>query len=249
MVIKGKAEYETKTKTASMIDFIPVDILDSLPSPRILNSHFAISVLPDQIRTKKIKIIHLMRNPKDIATSYFYHAKTFSWMMGSEKPFETFSEFLPYITGEYGVFSYVSLFRYLKEMEAFSKENPGVVLNLYFEDMIQNPTAAVGKVAQFLNRSLSDDVIRSIANKCSFNNLKSADEALKTETNVVSSELTEDEIQQRKSPGRLSVFRKGQVGDWKNHFSVAENEQFDKLLAEELKDNNFKFTYTLDNVN
>lgn len=84
-----------------------------------------------------------------------------------------------------------------------------LVKSLGLFSFYKNPTAAVGKVAQFLNRSLSDDVIRSIANKCSFNNLKSADEALKTETNVVSSELTEDEIQQRKSPGRLSVFRKG----------------------------------------
>ncbi|MEW8544921.1 MAG: sulfotransferase domain-containing protein [Candidatus Thiodiazotropha sp.] len=37
----------------------------------------------------------------------------------------------------------------------------------------------------------------------------------------------------------------GTVGDWKNHFTVAENEQFDKLLKGEFCDSDLKFTYSL----
>ena len=38
----------------------------------------------------------------------------------------------------------------------------------------------------------------------------------------------------------------GTIGDWKNHFTVAENEQFDELLERELKESYLKFTYTID---
>lgn len=245
MVTKGQAEYATNTKTASMIDFIPIEVLNSLPSPRILNSHFSIECLPEQIFRKKIKIIHVYRNPKDLATSYYYHGKGFSWMFGEVQPFETFSEFLPYITGEYGVFSYVSVFRYFKAMERFSRENPGSVLNLHFEDMLQNSTDAVRLVAQFLNKDLSESVITDIADKCSFKNLKEAEEKIKTETDVVQKELTDAEEEKKSNLGPLSVYRKGTVGDWKNHFTVAQNEQFDKILESEFCDSDLKFTYSL----
>ena len=38
----------------------------------------------------------------------------------------------------------------------------------------------------------------------------------------------------------------GTIGDWKNHFTVAENEQFDEILAQEFRDSTLKFTYTTD---
>ena len=40
------------------------------------------------------------------------------------------------------------------------------------------------------------------------------------------------------------TFFSGTIGDWKNHFIVAENEQFDEILDREFRDSNMKFTYT-----
>ena len=61
------------------------------------------------------------------------------------------------------------------------------------------------------------------------------------------------EIQRNVSFGRLhvSVFNQliiyisGMVGDWKNHFTVAENERMDKWLAKNLVKTDLKFRYTL----
>ena len=45
--------------------------------------------------------------------------------------------------------------------------------------VLQNDSEAVRKVARFLNKDLPDDVIRDIADKCSFKNLKHATETYK----------------------------------------------------------------------
>ena len=82
-----------------------VELIASLPSPRILNGHELPCLLPTQIFTKKVKVIHVMRNPKDVAVSFFHFAMNLRQLIPimETKPFETFSEFLPYFTGEYGV--------------------------------------------------------------------------------------------------------------------------------------------------
>ena len=79
--------------------------LDQMPSPRVLNCHLFADDLPLQIKSKKVKVIHVLRNPKDVAVSFFYFAKSLPLLLPlmEKKPFETFSEFLPYFTGEYGV--------------------------------------------------------------------------------------------------------------------------------------------------
>jgi len=35
----------------------------------------------------------------------------------------------------------------------------------------------------------------------------------------------------------------GIIGDWKNHFTMAENEAFDKLFAEKMKGSKLKFRF------
>lgn len=48
-------------------------LLDSLPSPRLLNTHFRFKYLPKGLTEKKSKIVHIVRNPKDACVSYYHH--------------------------------------------------------------------------------------------------------------------------------------------------------------------------------
>ena len=240
MVKRGEAEYEKNFKVVATLEFRSLGVLNSLPSPRVYNTHLYPSSLPGDVLKKKVKIIHVMRHPKDIAVSSFYHYKQLNVVFHDNKPYESFSEFLPYLTGEYGVYISVSIFRYLEEMESFMKEHPDIVLNLYFEEIKQDPVETVRKLAKFLEADLTQDVVRQIAEKCSFVSLKETESSgIKQYIPEVFSHVGEREIAKLQEQGGIVLFRKGEIGDWKTHFTVTESEYFDKLIKERLKDNMF----------
>jgi hypothetical protein len=99
MLQRGNAEYETKTKEAAFLDFQSPEIVDTIPSPRVLNSHYPCKLTPTGIFQKKCKIVHVIRNPKDVFVSLFHHLSHHK--EGSES--ESFEEFLPKLIGEYGL--------------------------------------------------------------------------------------------------------------------------------------------------
>ena len=40
----------------------------------------------------------------------------------------------------------------------------------------------------------------------------------------------------------------GEVGDWKNWFTVAQNEEFDRIMAEKMKNISHRFQYVLETI-
>ena len=74
MLLTGRAEYETRTKESLMLEFLTKETIDSLPSPRILNTHLPFSMLPvGEMRRKGVKVLHVYRNPKDTLVSMYFH--------------------------------------------------------------------------------------------------------------------------------------------------------------------------------
>ncbi|KAL8565925.1 hypothetical protein ACOMHN_000502 [Nucella lapillus] len=73
MLISGKAVYEKRTKIFAMMETAKIEDLNAEPSPRVLNSHFPFRLLPRQIKEKKVKVIHVYRNVKDIFVSLYFH--------------------------------------------------------------------------------------------------------------------------------------------------------------------------------
>lgn len=228
MLKRGNAEYETKTKEAAFLDFRSPEVVGSLPSPRILNCHYPCKLIPKEMLQKKTKIVHVMRNPKDAFVSFYHHSNTMLGGMFSK----SFQDFLPLMLGQHGVYLYYPWFKYVKEWERFSKQHPEQILNLFFEDLKEDPVREIKRINDFLGTGRSEELLQQIAESCDFKNMKKADAEIKEY----------DEKMKKQMP---LMYRKGEVGDWKNIFTVAQNEQIDEWIEENLIDTDLKFRYTL----
>ncbi|CAG2206191.1 SULT1 [Mytilus edulis] len=121
-------------------------------------------------------------------------------------------------------------FYYTKKLQEMLYDQTDLPIHsVYYEDMKSNPVDEVKKIVEYLGINRADDFIHQIVDKCCFDNLKKADN-----TKVAPLEGV-----------RSKHFHLCEVGDWKNHFTVAENEEFDRIYNERMKDIKFTYKYTL----
>ena len=192
-----------------------------------MNSHHAMVHLPQTITEKKVKIIHLIRNPKDALVSYFFHVNSKRELLTFQELFDT------YLTNNLSIPHQLD---YLRQMQAWQRGNPEhPVMNMYYEDMKIRPLEVTQTLARFLGLDVTEQFCQEIVNACSFDQMKS-DHDLKEHPDFLKSSSVP------KNPGP-KFYRKGQVGDWKNHLTVAQNERFDAFIQTESKGLDFTFTY------
>ncbi|XP_068162135.1 sulfotransferase 2B1-like [Antennarius striatus] len=190
---------------------------ENRPSPRIFTTHLPYNMMPPSFHKVKPKAIYVMRNPKDVMISAFHYF----WKRPIYADPGTLTEFyLKFLDGS--KMPYGSWFDHVKSwLNAEDKER---ITYLNYEDMVQNLENSVARTAQFLDKSLDTEVIKKIAEKCLFKNMR----------NKVPNDST-DPI--KSDDERLSeLFRKGIVGDWKNHLSVEEAKYFDAVCKEKMRD-------------
>jgi hypothetical protein len=83
MLLKGKAEYHPKTREHLFLDSVDPALLDSLPSPRVFNTHLLFRWLPqDHFRSRR-KAVNVIRNPKDAAVSLYCQLRSSGDQLGS----------------------------------------------------------------------------------------------------------------------------------------------------------------------
>ncbi|KAG8439150.1 hypothetical protein GDO86_005387 [Hymenochirus boettgeri] len=114
-------------------------------------------------------------------------------------------------------------------MQMAGKEN---FFYITYEELQQDLRGSVVRICKFLGKELNDEEIDSVVKHASFNVMKE---------NKMSNFTLIPENFLDKSKGAL--MRKGISGDWKNHFTVAQSEYFDKVYQEKMKDLSVKFPW------
>ncbi|XP_053376566.1 uncharacterized protein LOC123535334 [Mercenaria mercenaria] len=223
MILNKSAEPIETNKGMTMLEFQAPEDIDQQPSPRVVNCHFPCRILPFKDMTaKQIKTVLCCRNPKDTAVSYYNHMKGL-------RPYDyngKWDDWLPvYLQGklEYGKYT-----DYLLEWEKAMEEGVGFPLHvMYYEDLKINGTGEMDKLRKFLDVELDDVLKEDIVKMCGFARMA---------TKTVPGSFTKE---------GFNFFRKGQIGDWKNWFTVAQDEMFDEIWKSEMKDSKMsKFIYT-----
>ncbi|XP_071135407.1 sulfotransferase 1E1-like [Mytilus edulis] len=229
----GKADYHGKEKTSAMFEFIPAEALRVSPKPRIYNTHFAPQCLPKQAFDKKCKILFLQRNPKDVLVSLLPFLQGYNFIDSTIKWDEFISKYMELEVES----SLLNWFYYTRQWYEFLKEGHDNIYCLSYEDMKDDPVTEISKLAKFLEVEANSELAKDIAVKCSFQNMKQAASS-KQETFAINNKELAKKITN-------FTYRKGEVGDWKNYFTVAVNEKFNARFAKKMKGIDFKYRFSL----
>ncbi|XP_006816442.2 sulfotransferase 1B1-like [Saccoglossus kowalevskii] len=181
-----------------------------LTEQRVMRSHLRPEFMPDMLFETKPKTILLTRNPKDVAVSLFNFHHNNSTLAPVEWD-DFIREFCNENT-EYG-----SYFQYVIDWDAYSDEP--WVLAVRFEDIKKSPQEHIEKIADFLGKSLTNEQLKEVARVTDFQFMKS--------------HFGYPEAWQMRQGTRLQ--RKGTVGDWKNVFTVSQNEAFDSIYDKKME--------------
>ena len=202
-----------------------IGLLKSEPSPRFFKTHLPFHMLPNQVKQKGTKVLHIVRNPKDVAVSYyhFYRALT---ELGNYSG--TWSEFLAMFTA-----GYVCCGKWTQYIKGWwhSRNMPNILF-IKYEELKKDPIPWIQSIARFYGKPLDTEAVNRIAKHTSFESMRA---------NPCTNFHDAPHIDHTISP----FMRKGTVGDWKNYFTVAQNESFDKLLKDQLQDTTLTFDYEL----
>ena len=197
------------------LDYYPEVDIERLPTPRAFKSHFSYNSMPCGLPNKMPgKYIYVTRNPKDVAVSMYYQDKSFVNSDSNLMWDDFLEDFLAGRVEFGGYFDHVLSWWLHKDDEN--------VLFLKYEDMKKDLLSEVTKIVQFIGFDLDKEIVREIASKSTFENMK-GDPLV----NYSWSKL-------RRQDGQ-PFMRKGEVGDWRNLFSEEQSKRVDAIYLNRFK--------------
>ncbi len=205
------------------------DIFATASPPRTAKTHLPLRFLKDQLdRSPETRIICVLRNPKDTLVSYYHFYRMniqLGWFNGTWDQFFEMVKEKDLYWGDY--------FDHIVEWYKFLKDRKNTLI-IRYEEMKTNLKEHVVKIAEFIGKELSDEVIDIIVERVTFKNM-AKDKTFNAE------EGSEAFLKL----DRAKFIRKGEVGDWKNYFNAEQNEYIEMKCKEMLDPLGLQFDYTL----
>ncbi|XP_037596686.1 sulfotransferase 6B1 isoform X3 [Cebus imitator] len=179
--------------------------MEDFPSPRILATHLHYDKLPGSIFKNKAKILVIFRNPKDTAVSFFHFHNDVPDIPSYGSWDEFFRQFMK------GQVSWGSYFDFaINWNKHLDDDNVKFIL---YEDLKEHLAAGIKQIAEFLGFFLTGEQIQTISVQSTFQAMRA---------------------KSQNTHGAVGpfLFRKGEVGDWKNVLSQTQSQEMDEKFKE-----------------
>ncbi|XP_041802664.1 cytosolic sulfotransferase 3-like [Chelmon rostratus] len=201
---------------------IGVDLANNLPtSPRLIKTHYPVQFVPKSFWEQNCRIVYVARNAKDNVVSYFH----FDHMNMLEPDPGDWSSYLHRFKEGKMVFGpwYDHVNGWWKKKQTHSNLH-----YMFYEDMVEDTGREIDKLCRFLGLSPSAEEKKQIIGGVQFDNMRKNDMVNHSTAPVMDLKI-------------CPFLRKGKVGDWKNHFTVAQSEEFDEDYKKKMKDPTLQF--------
>uniref|UniRef100_A0A667YQK5 Sulfotransferase n=1 Tax=Myripristis murdjan TaxID=586833 RepID=A0A667YQK5_9TELE len=198
------------------------EMADNLPtSPRLIKTHLPVQFLPKSFWEQNCRIVYVARNAKDNAVSFFH----FDRMNKVEPEPGDWNSYLQRFMDGKMVFGswYDHVTGWWEKKQTHSK-----IHYMFYEDLIEDTGREIDQLCHFLGLSPSVEEKERVRGGVQFDNMKKDNMVNYSTVEIMDSKI---------SP----FMRKGKVGDWKNHFTVAQNEQFDEDYKKKMKNTTLQF--------
>ena len=197
--------------------------MKKIPKPRLIKTHLPATFFKRQLEGKSTcpKFVVVMRNPKDLLTSYYHFHKSWPAEFAFPKDWNYY----------FGMFKEKRLDcgDCLEHMSGWwNHKNHSNVLAVTYEDMKKDAKGNIQKVGEFLGSlKYSSDDFDMIVDETSFNKMRT-----RPITKTFQGEFMDT----------AGFFRKGTVGSWKEFFQPEQEEYVDKRVHSELNSVGLSFT-------
>lgn len=195
--------------------------------PRLFSTHVPFHALPNSIKDSNCKVVYICRNPYDTFVSLWHFVnKLIPSSLPSIKLEDAFENYCN------GVCAYGPFWSHMLSYWETSKERPDKVLFIKYEDLKCDTKSHVMRVAEFLGCRFTHEeeregVVEKIIEMCKFENMR------ELEVNKSGTMLNRYE--------NKNFFRKGEVGDYVNHFSQTMVERLSKVMHQKLESYGLSF--------
>ncbi|XP_055602648.1 luciferin sulfotransferase-like [Uranotaenia lowii] len=189
-------------------------LVRNMASPRFIKTHLPVGLLPPQIWSVKPKIVHVKRNPKSVAVSYYHHSKNIHYKGSLDQFIHSFKKDLQYYSPYHNhVIEYHELQNY---------EN---ILYLSYEDMKRDLRSSILETCHFFGETYTDEQIEQLCQHLSFDSMKANNKVNYTD-----------------EKGEGKFMRQGTADGWKRELSVEQITEID-CWTEDVVEEKYRYLF------
>ncbi|KAF6025240.1 SULT6B1 [Bugula neritina] len=217
MLKKKQAVADGIPKEMGHLEFFPPSVLRKINGSDmpVYATHFPLWCLPKSAYTNS-QLVYVYRNPKDVCVSLFYHFQGMSEANPKDFPPLSFDQLFEMFMGPSEANLMGSWFDHVADYWDNHRTNTNVLCVMY-EQLKKDPVTEIKRIDKHIGSGATDGLVQEVVDATAFKTLKKTKESSEQHIAFLF---------------KGTMYRKGEVGDWKNYFSDEQSRRLDERLEQ-----------------